>query len=170
MAAFEALFVPADLRAAVSSRAWLEGMLAAERALANAGVAAGIVPPEAASAIVESCDADRFDAEALLEQGREPGNPVEPLVRALAAAVGDEASPWVHRGATSQDVLDTAAMLVARRALALVLERADRLAAACAELARTHRATTMTARTLLQQAVPTTFGLKAAGWLTAVVE
>jgi 3-carboxy-cis,cis-muconate cycloisomerase len=76
----------------------------------------------------------------------------------------------VHRGATSQDIVDTAAMLVSRRALALVLSEADRVAAAAAALAGDHRETLMVARTVLQHAVPTTFGLKAAGWLTAVVE
>jgi 3-carboxy-cis,cis-muconate cycloisomerase len=76
----------------------------------------------------------------------------------------------VHYGATSQDIVDTAAMLVSRRALMLVLAALDRLAAGCAGLARAHRSTQMVARTLLQQAVPTTFGLKAAGWLVSVLE
>jgi 3-carboxy-cis,cis-muconate cycloisomerase len=83
--------------------------------------------------------------------------------------VGGEASGYVHFGATSQDIVDSAAMLVARRALRLILEELDGVAAACATLAEAHRATPMAARTLLQQAVPTTFGLKAAGWLAAVV-
>ena len=170
MAAFDALFVPAQLRAAVSPHAWLEGMLDAERALATAGAAAGVVPADAAAEIAAACDAARFDPELLAEEGRAAGNPAEPLVRALAGTVGDEASRWVHRGATSQDVVDTAAMLVAQRALALVLADADRVAAAAAALAREHRDTPMAARTLLQHAVPTTFGLKAAGWLAALVE
>ena len=170
MAAFDALFVPAQLRAAVSPHAWLEGMLEAERALATAGAAAGVVPADVAAEIAAACDAARFDPEQLAEEGRAAGNPAEPLVRALAASVGDEASRWVHRGATSQDVVDTAAMLVAHRALSLVLADADRVAAAAAGLAREHRDTPMAARTLLQHAVPTTFGLKASGWLAAVVE
>jgi 3-carboxy-cis,cis-muconate cycloisomerase len=170
MSAFDGLFVPADLRAAVSSRAWLEALLDAERALVNAGAAAGTVPAHLAAEIAGACDPDRFDFEQLLAEGRAVGNPVEPLVRALVGAVGEDAAPYVHRGATSQDILDTAAMLVSRRALALVLAEADRVAAATAALAREHRETPMVARTLLQHAVPTTFGLKAAGWLTAVVE
>ena len=76
----------------------------------------------------------------------------------------------MHRGATSQDIVDSASMLVSRRALALVLAEADDVAAAAAALARDHRDTLMVARTVLQHAVPTTFGLKAAGWLTAIVE
>jgi 3-carboxy-cis,cis-muconate cycloisomerase len=75
-----------------------------------------------------------------------------------------------HKGATSQDVMDTAAMLVARRTLALIGGELDGVADGCAALARQHRDTPMVARTLLQQALPTTFGLKAAGWLLAVDE
>lgn len=170
MSAFDGLFVPADLRTAVSSRAWLEAMLDAERALVNAGSIAGTVPAHAATEIAGACDLERFDFEQLVEEGRTVGNPVEPLVRALAGSLGDDAARYVHRGATSQDIVDTAAMLVSRRALALVLREADRVAAATATLAREHRGMPIVARTVLQHAVPTTFGLKAAGWLTAIVE
>ena len=170
MSAFDGLFVPAELRAAVSPRAWLEAMLDAERALSNAGAAAGIVPEHVATEIAGACDPERFDFEQLVDEGRAVGNVAEPLVRALAGSVGDEAARYVHRGATSQDIVDTASMLVSRRALALVLAEADDVAAATAALAHDHRDTLMVARTILQHAVPTTFGVKAAGWLTAVVE
>jgi 3-carboxy-cis,cis-muconate cycloisomerase len=170
MSAFDGLFVPAELRAAVSPRAWLEAMLDAERALTDAGAAAGTVPQHVATEIAEACDPDRFDFEQLVDEGRAVGNLAEPLVRALAGSVAAEAAPYVHRGATSQDIVDTAAMLVSRRALALVLAEADDVAAATATLAQDHRDTLMVARTVLQHAVPTTFGLKAAGWLTAIVE
>jgi 3-carboxy-cis,cis-muconate cycloisomerase len=170
MSAFDGLFVPAELQAAVSSRAWLEAMLDAERALTDAGAAAGIVPQHVATEIAEACDPDRFDFEQLVDESRSVGNLAEPLVRALACSVGAEAAPYVHRGATSQDIVDTAAMLVSRRALALVLAEADDVAAATAALAQDHRDTLIVARTVLQHAVPTTFGLKAAGWLTAIVE
>src|SRR6185312_14165492 len=113
---------------------------------------------------------DRFDVHDLAVQGRSAGNPAEPLVRALRAAVAPEGRDFVHWGATSQDTVDTAAMLVSRRALGLIVDDVDRLAASCAALAREHRETIMAGRTLLQQAVPTTFGLKAAGWLVATVE
>jgi 3-carboxy-cis,cis-muconate cycloisomerase len=84
--------------------------------------------------------------------------------------VGDDAARFVHFGATSQDVVDTAAMLVAKRALALVLADTDGVAAACAELARSYRTTAAAGRTLLQQAVPITFGLRAASWLVLVLD
>jgi 3-carboxy-cis,cis-muconate cycloisomerase len=167
---FSAIFVPPELRDAVSDRAWVQGMLDAERALARACAAAGLVPDEAAGRIAEACHAELYDPERLAEEGRAVGNPAEPLVRALREAVGPDAADGVHLGATSQDVVDTAAMLVSRDASALVLGELDRLADRCAELARAHRSTPMAARTLLQQAVPTTFGLKAAGWLVGVTE
>jgi 3-carboxy-cis,cis-muconate cycloisomerase len=167
---FLPILVPARVREAVSERAWLESMLSAERALAQAEARVGVIPADAAAAIAASCDADRFDVAAIAEEGRRVANPVEPLVRALAAEAGPHAGRWVHWGATSQDVLDTAAMLVARRALDVLLEELDGVASGCAALAETHRTTPMAARTLLQQAVPTTFGLVAAGWLVSVVE
>jgi 3-carboxy-cis,cis-muconate cycloisomerase len=167
---FAALFVPADARDAVSDRAWLAAMLRAERALADASAAAGLVPAAAADAIAAACDASLYDVGDLAERGRGAGNPAEPLVRALRARVGGEASAFVHRGATSQDVLDTAAMLVARDAVRLVGRELDGVLDACARLAREHRASVAAARTLLQQAVPTTFGLRAAGWLVTVLD
>jgi 3-carboxy-cis,cis-muconate cycloisomerase len=167
---FAAIFVPHDLRDAVSDRAWVQGMLDAERALATACAAGGLVPEEAAARIAEACRAELYDAERLADEGRTVGNPAEPLVRELRTAVGGEAADYVHLGATSQDIVDTAAMLVARRAATVVIAELDRLADGCAELAREHRSTPVAARTLLQQAVPTTFGLKAAGWLGSVVE
>ena len=170
MTSFAGIFVPAALREAVSDEAWLAAMLDAERALANAESLAGVIPAQAAAAIAERCEPDGYDLAAIEERGRAVGNPAEPLVRALRERVGGDAGRYVHLGATSQDVVDTAAMLVARQAVELVAAELDGVAAACARLAEEHRATPLAARTLLQQAVPTTFGAKAAGWLVAVVE
>jgi 3-carboxy-cis,cis-muconate cycloisomerase len=167
---FDAIFVPDELRDAVSDRAWLHAMLDFERALALAEARVGVIPESAAEAISGACSADRFDVDALVPRARAAGNPAEPLVRALREAVGGEAAGFVHWGATSQDVMDTAAVLVSRRAAGLVLVQLDGVTSACSRLAREHRGTVMAGRTLLQQAVPTTFGLKAAGWLVAVVE
>lgn len=167
---FDPLFVPEEVLEAVSDEAWLAGMLEAERALANAEALAGVIPPEAAAAIADACRPERFDVRALAEAGRGVGNPAEPLVRALREEAGAEAGQWVHWGATSQDILDSAAMLVSRRALDLILAELDGVAAGCARLAEEHRLTPMAARTLLQQAVPTTFGFKAAGWLVGALD
>ncbi len=167
---FDAIFAPRVLLDELNDRAWLQAMLDCERALARAEAAVGVIPAAAAEAIAGACRADRFDSDLIAQQGRGPGNPAEPLVRALRAAVGGEAAGYVHYGATSQDIVDTAAMLVSRRALELVLEDVARVTAACAALADSHRATPMVARTLLQQALPTMFGSKAAAWLVGVLE
>jgi 3-carboxy-cis,cis-muconate cycloisomerase len=160
---FDALFVPPSLREAVSDEAWLRAMLEAERALAAAEARVGVLSHEDADAVAEACRGV-VDPGTLAEEGRRVGNPVEPLVRALRAS-----AERAHWGATSQDVLDTAAALVTRDAGMLVLGELDGLARACADLAERHRDTVMAGRTLLQQAVPTTFGLKAASWLVGVV-
>ncbi|MBA3423859.1 MAG: 3-carboxy-cis,cis-muconate cycloisomerase [Rubrobacter sp.] len=170
---FAPIFVPDDIREAVGGRAWLQAMLDAERALALAAARAGLIPPEAAEAIAGCCNADLFDVEEIGHSGRAAGNPVPALVKALTAAVSEvseAAARHVHRGATSQDIVDTAAMLVSRRALGLILAELDGLATACARLAEEHRHTLMAGRTLMQQALPTTFGLKAAGWLVSVLD
>ncbi|HET7566886.1 MAG TPA: lyase family protein [Gaiellaceae bacterium] len=169
MTTFGPILVPDAFRAAVSDEAWLAAMVDAERALARAEARLGIVPADAAEAIAGQCDPGRFDLAALLEQGHAVGNPAEPLVRALKELVGEPHARWVHFGATSQDVVDTAAMLVARRAAGLLCDELDAVADGCARLAEEHRATPMAGRTLLQQAVPTTFGAKAAGWLVGVL-
>ena len=170
MRPFSAIFVPDELSASLSDRAWLEAMLEAERSLVTAEARAGLVPDESARAVVDALDPGRYDVEALAAEGRKPGNPVEPLVRAIRAQVGDAHAQYVHRGATSQDILDTAAVLVATRALRIVDAELANAAESCARLAREHRGTVMAARTLLQQAVPTTFGYKAAGWLVALID
>jgi 3-carboxy-cis,cis-muconate cycloisomerase len=143
---FAPLFVPKPIREAVSDAAWFTAMLAAEKALT----------PE--------IEIDMpLDLETLLEQGRDVANPVEPLVRKLR-----ERYPEAHRGPTSQDILDTAAMLVSRNAVTLIVEALRGAEEACRDLARAYRSTPMAARTLLQQAVPTTFGYVAAQWLVGL--
>ncbi len=164
------IFTPQPLLDELSDRAWLQAMLDSERALAGAEAALGLIPAPAAEAIAAACRAELYDPARIAHEGRSAGNPAEPLVRALRAQVGGEAAGRVHHGATSQDVVDTAMMLVARRALARVLADVDAVTAACAGLAEAHRSTPMVARTLMQQALPTTFGLKAAGWLAGALE
>lgn len=158
---------------ATSDAAWLQAMLDAEAALARAQARTGLINSAAAAAIAASCDAGLYDADELGEAAALSGNPVTPLVRALtervAAAGGSGAAErYVHLGATSQDILDTAMMLVSSHALDAVLADVDAVAGACADLAETHRDTVLAGRTLLQQALPVTFGLKAAGWLAGV--
>jgi 3-carboxy-cis,cis-muconate cycloisomerase len=167
---FSAIFVPDELANALSDGAWLEGLLDAERALVNAEAQAGLVPAASAGVVAGALRADLYDPAALARNGRASGNPVEPLVRAIRLEVGGAHAGFVHLGATSQDILDSAAMLVARRALQLIDTELGGAADSCARLAEEHRGTVMAARTLLQQAVPTTFGFKAAAWLVGLVE
>lgn len=155
---------------AVSDEAWLRAMLEVEAALAAALAGAGVIPTQAAAAIRAACAEVRIDLSRLGEEAAASATPVVPLARALTAAVPGDAANYVHWGATSQDVIDTAMMLVARRALDVLLAELDGLAGACAALADRHRSTLMPGRTLLQQALPITFGLKAAGWLMATLE
>jgi 3-carboxy-cis,cis-muconate cycloisomerase len=156
---FTPIFVPEAVQDAVSDEAWLRAMVDVEVALARAEAASGLIPDEAATAISIA----RPDLADLGVAARDAGNPVVELVRRLR-----ETSEWVHFGATSQDILDSAAMLVAKRALAPILAELDAVVTACAALARAHRGDVMAGRTLMQQAVPVTFGLKAAGWLAGV--
>ncbi|MBX6391667.1 MAG: hypothetical protein IRZ08_22220, partial [Frankia sp.] len=157
-----------------SDAAWLRAMLAAEAALTRAWAAVGLAPAAAADAVAAACaELGRRGARELALRARSGGNPVIPLVRDLRAAVAARdpaAAGYVHLAATSQDILDTATMLVARAALGALAADLARAEAALAALARRHRDTPLPARTLTQHAVPTTFGLKAAGWRALVLD
>lgn len=170
----DGLFAPVldhgRVHAETTGRAWLQAMLDVEAGLAHACAAAGLIPQRDAEMIADACDAGRFDADAIGAEATATGNPVVPLVRALTAAVDGAAAAHVHRGATSQDVLDTAAMLIAARALEPLLDDLRGAADAAAELARRHRDTPAAGRTLLQHALPTTFGLRAANWMVGLDE
>ncbi|WP_439385705.1 3-carboxy-cis,cis-muconate cycloisomerase [Amycolatopsis lexingtonensis] len=156
--------------ASTGDEAWLRAMLDAEAALARAQARLGTVPPEAADAITVAAGSARIDVAELAAGARATANPVVGLVKALTSAVGGSAAEYVHRGSTSQDIFDTAMMLVADRTLRPLAADLDATAEALAELARTHRDTTMAGRTLTAHAVPTTFGLKAAGWRQLVLD
>jgi 3-carboxy-cis,cis-muconate cycloisomerase len=149
-------------------RAWLRAMLDTEAALARAAERAGLAPDGAGAAVTRAADPDNFDTGELGGLAALTGNPVPALSRALARLVPPAAAGAVHRGATSQDIIDTAAMLMARQALDVIGADLSAAAQATARLAEEHRSTVMIGRTLLQQAVPVTFGLVAAGWLAAL--
>jgi 3-carboxy-cis,cis-muconate cycloisomerase len=166
----DSLFGSAEVDEAVTDVAWLQAMLDAEAALAGAEADAGLVPAAAAAEITTACVADRFDIADIGRRAVAAGNPAAPMVTDLTAAVPTEVRSYVHLGATSQDIIDTALSLLAQRALDLILADLRTAATACAALTSTHRETLMTARTLLQPAVPTTFGLKAAAWLVSIDE
>ena len=161
---FGAIFGRGDVDA--SDAAWLQAMLDTEAALARAAERAGLAPAGSGATVTAVAKAEFFDNRALGDDAAATGNPVPPLVRELTRLAGHEAT--VHQGATSQDIIDTAGMLVASRAIDVILGDLSASAASCA--ADTADDTVMSGRTLLQQAVPVTFGLVAAGWLTAIDE
>lgn len=153
-----------------SDQAWLQAMLDTEAALARALEQAGLAAPGAGAAVTAAARAEAFDAAELGRQAALTGNPVPALVRELTRILPPGPGGAVHQGATSQDIIDTAAMLLARSALDAIGADLAATADCCAGLAAAHRDTLMIGRTLLQQAVPVTFGLVAAGWLTALDE
>jgi 3-carboxy-cis,cis-muconate cycloisomerase len=157
----------------VTGHAWSVALLDVEAALARACAATGLIPAAAAAEIVAVCTGvakavGDADVAALAGAAAAAGNPVVPLVAVLRDLVGPELAGHVHLGATSQDILDTALVLVARRAGRWILADLAAGADAAAAHAATHRSTPQLGRTLLQQAAPTTFGLKASGWALAL--
>ena len=162
---FDHVLARGAVRSTVDDAAWLRAMLRVERALALANSWVGVIPVEAGPAIGLLCDTVRLDVGELASAAAASGNPVVPLVDALRDAARPDLGEHIHKGATSQDIMDTAEMLVARDALGVILDDLNGAVTAAADLARRHRDTAMAGRTLLKQAVPTTFGLKAAGWM-----
>jgi 3-carboxy-cis,cis-muconate cycloisomerase len=167
---FDPLFGTPAVERELDGRAWLAAMLDFERALARAQSRAGLVPAPAADAIAEATRTLRPDPADIGRRARASGTPVVPLLADLGRVLPAEAARYLHLGATSQDVVDTAAVLVANRCLAPILDDLRDAAAHCARLAARHRDTLMAGRTLSQHAVPVTFGLTCAGWLVALDE
>lgn len=172
-----------EVAARLGDEAWLQAMLDVEVALVRALARAEMASPEAAEAVAHAALPEHFDIDELGRQAGDFANPVLPLVRALRDAVRERPSPQnqagasaeeaaraVHYGATSQDILDSAAMLLAARTLPPMLDDLAASAEAAAALAARYRDTAMMGRTLLQQAVPVTLGLTAAHWLTGLDE
>ena len=151
--------------------ACLQGMLDFEAALACAEASAGVIPSSAAPAITAKCRTELFNSNKLGEAARLAGNLAIPLVKQLKdlVAVDDkDAANYVHGGATSQDTIDTGRVLQLREALRLIAGDLDSLCGTLAKLADEHRATAIVGRTWMQHAVPTTLGMKFAGWLDAL--
>jgi len=167
---FSGLFGRGGVDAEVGDRAWARALLDFEAALAAALAEVGLAPAAVAGEIASACGELELDPAALASGSAVAGTPVPAMLAALRERLSPEAAAHLHRGATSQDAVDTAAMLVARRALVPLLADLDAAAAAAAALAERHRDVPQAGRTLLQQALPVTFGLKAAGWLAGLDE
>jgi 3-carboxy-cis,cis-muconate cycloisomerase len=160
-----------EMLAAFGDHALLRAALAFEAALARAEASVGVIPPAHAAAIEAACASETFDVAALAEAAAHSGTLAIPLVAGLRAAVARTdaaAAASVHFGATSQDLADTALMLQSSTGMALIRRDLRRLTSDLGAAARTHAETPMLGRTLLQGALPISFGLKIANWLAGI--
>lgn len=164
---FRDMFCTPEMRAVFSEEGLVGRYLEAEAALARAQARMGVVPAEAAAAIDAAAAAIEIDYDLLRHETEIVGYPILPLVHQLAKAAGD-AGGYVHWGATTQDIMDTANVLQIRAALAIVRRELVELRGIMADLAVRHRDTPMAGRTHLQQALPVTFGYKVAVWLSGI--
>jgi 3-carboxy-cis,cis-muconate cycloisomerase len=167
----ESLAATEALSRVFSDEAVLQAMLDFESALARAEARAGVIPEDAAAAITKAAVADSFDFAKLIRQSLRAGTPAIPLVRMLTERVrasDAKAAGFVHWGATSQDVTDTALVMLLGRCRAVLEPDHERVLRGLRRLSEEHAGTVMLGRTLLQPAPPVTFGLKAAGWMGAI--
>lgn len=143
-------------------------MLRFEGALARAHARAGLATAEVAEQIASRCDVSLVNVDAIVRDAEVSGTPVIPLVQQLTSQVPPAARAWVHRGATSQDAIDTALVMQMRDGIGILVAELTAVGDLAAVLAEQHRMSVMPGRTLMQHAVPITFGLKAARWLSVV--
>ena len=169
---FEGFLSTSEILEAFSERNFLQAMLCFEASLARAQAHAGLIPQAAAQSIIGTCKIELFDVAKIVRESGRAGSIAIPLVKSLRETVGlfnQEAARFVHFGSTSQDVIDTALALVTRHALDLIEADVHKAVAALLALAGRHADTPMLARTLMQPASVTSFGLKCAGWAAPLV-
>lgn len=166
---FSTLFNDPEMDALFTDEAFVRQMLAVEAALATVEGQLGVIPEAAATQIASATSTLRVNIPEMQASIEKAGVPVIELVRQLQAQVGDEAADYVHWGATTQDIVDTAVVLQARNALILLEDRLNQLIDDLAQLADRHRHTLMSGRTHSQQALPLPFGLKVANWLAPLL-
>jgi 3-carboxy-cis,cis-muconate cycloisomerase len=158
------------MRAIFDERGFVQKMLDTEAALARVEARLGLIPESAAQAITAAAQVDRLSLKEIGEATRNVGAPVVGLVKALARAAGGDAERYLHWGATTQDIMDTALVLQMREGLALIERRVRALIAALSDQAQQHRAVVMAGRSFLQHALPITFGYKCAVWLAPFLD
>jgi 3-carboxy-cis,cis-muconate cycloisomerase len=169
---FEGFLSTSEVLEAFSERNFLEAMLHFEASLARAQASVGLIPEAAAQSIIGTCKVELFDVAKIVRESGRAGSIAIPLVKSLKETVGlfnKEAAGFVHFGSTSQDVIDTALALVTRNALDLIEADVNKAVAALLALAQRHAADPVLARTLMQPASVTSFGLKCAGWAAPLV-
>lgn len=171
MSIYSDTFYANDINLLLSERSTIAEMLKVEAALANAQSELGIIPKSAAKIISHSCNIDYIDINKIKSDIKLGGNAAIPLVKELTKVIKTsnfEASKYVHFGATSQDIIDTASILTIKHSIAWMEDKLTVLEEALIDLTKTYKCTILIGRTLLQQARPITFGLKTAGWLQSV--
>ena len=166
---FGPLFSDPEVAGIFDDHAFLRTMLAVEGALARVEARLGVIPAAAGKKISKIADRTAVEPQQIGQDILRDGVPVIGLVKALREAVGQEAAPYVHWGATTQDIVDTATVLQIRSVLGILENRLATIIDCLADLAARYRATVMAGRTHGQQALPVSFGFKAAGWLAPLV-
>jgi 3-carboxy-cis,cis-muconate cycloisomerase len=166
---FGPLFGDSEINQLLSDQAYVQALVEVETALARAEARVGAIPQAAAEQISRAADPNKVDIESLSKGTVRSGFPIIALVQELRRLVGGQAASYVHWGATTQDIMDTAGVLQLRAACELYKKRLVELARQLSQLANRHRATVMAGRTHGQQALPISFGLKVASWLAPVV-
>jgi 3-carboxy-cis,cis-muconate cycloisomerase len=172
MSIFEGFLSTPDILEAFSESHFLAAMLRFEASLARAQATTGLIPESAAQSIIGTCKVELFDVSKIVRESGRAGTLAIPLMKSLKETVGlfnPDAVRFVHFGSTSQDVIDTALALVTRDALALVQDDVQIAIDALLALAERHAADPILARTLLQPASVTSFGLKCAGWVAPLI-
>lgn len=162
---FVAAYEHPVIAAAFADDAWGRELVRTEVALARAQAQAGVIPSSAAQVIAERCESVELDMDRIAAATARDGFPIIGLVEQLRAHVGPDAGAFVHRAATTQDILDTAMILQLQLVFNIIELSLAGICKRLAVLADRHRSTLMVARTHLQPAVPTTFGLLVSGWL-----
>jgi 3-carboxy-cis,cis-muconate cycloisomerase len=166
---FGPLFGDSEINELLSERAYVRALVEVEGALARAEARVGVIPQAAAEQILKAADPNKIDIESLSRGTVRSGFPIIALVQELRRLVGGQAASYVHWGATTQDIMDTAGVLQLRTAAKLYKERIAELARQLSQLANRHRATVMAGRTHGQHALPISFGLKVVTWLAPLV-
>jgi 3-carboxy-cis,cis-muconate cycloisomerase len=166
---FGPLFGDSEINQLLSDQAYARALVEVETALARAEARVGVIPQAAAEQISKAADSNKIDIESLSKGALRSGFPIIALVQELQRLVGGQAASYVHWGATTQDIMDTACVLQLRAASKLYKERLVELARQLSQLANQHRATVMAGRTHGQQALPISFGLKVASWLAPLL-
>ncbi len=157
-------FGSAEMRAIFNDRGLMQAWLDVEAALARGQASLGIVPAAVAATITQCARLSEIDTDTVAREAARTAHPLVPLIRALARRAGDPAGGYVHLGATTQDIMDTAFVLCARQGLAIVERQIGSMIAILRRLALRYRTAVAAGRTHGQQALPTTFGLRAVGW------